>query len=349
MKIIKKASIHFFLILLYSTFVHSQTTNTTNSFLDNAQQQRVEALYELQNQINSPFLNDKIHSDEDGSKINFLNLQLDDAFTMIKGIRTAAYLTLETLKRMRIHAYEAYAGEFDDEARMSLEQEKNALIDVIVRSQTTDTINGSKNVAEGTLRIQIGDNSEFSQLAIEIPAFNLSSLSIENLSLLTKSDAKKAVTALDAAIQKMISCVAILDTSALDDAEAMLLSSQATLGLDLILFNTAEYLAIQAKDSSLTDNDREALNIQFQNVKATLNKIQTYVSLDGTKKLGLGGMQIKIGKGNAPENTWHIKLPVTDVKKIGMETLSIQSPESAHDALIAMKKIVRNFAYFGQE
>lgn len=104
-------------------------------------------------------------------------------------------------------------------------------------------------------------------------------------------------------------------------------------------------LAVQARNSTLTDNDRRALDVEYRQLSAELNRIAQTANFnkqDVASGSDLASGTAKIQSGT--ESTDQLTLPRVDLKSIstGVSGTSIESTENASNALSVLDNALKS-------
>ena len=105
-------------------------------------------------------------------------------------------------------------------------------------------------------------------------------------------------------------------------------------------------LATQASNEIYSDTQREALNFEFQALKAEVDRISKATNFNGTNLLdgGLsaenGGLNLQIGDSADPSNIINVGINDMSTGGLGLKDLNIASAESARAALGAVRESV---------
>jgi flagellin-like hook-associated protein FlgL len=269
-----------------------------------------------------------------------------DASAMLRGIQTSAQYTLEILKRMQDLAVDACDATRSNTERSYIDVEFQVNKKELGYIQSVGILNGQKVVTGGDLSIQFGDeNNEMSSLTVKIPSFDPASLGVPDLSVSTVANAENSLNVINDAITKMNAVVTAVNLPAIDDANAMLQSIPFVLSQDYQLLQMMLELAVQSANATQSSDERVLLDMNFDYFKSALVKTQTYVSYNGPKMLGGGKIHIQIGKYAKPETTLDINVPVTDMKKLGMDKLNIRTVQDAEQTFESLNKDMYDFAY----
>lgn len=279
-------------------------------------------------------------------EINFLDLQLNDALTMLQNMQQSADQTYNVLNIMNQLADVAANGNHSKDEMELLNTRFLMYKGIINYIQSTDTLDGEKKLSGGDFSIQIGESYQATTLLkITIPSFDTDTLALTDLSIDTIENAYHAIDVLKNAFGILDRVIASTNSDAITDTGTFIRLIPFILNQDMQLFNLMQELIEQAANGALNDDDRALMNIEFDNLKSALQKTQTYDSLDGPKLLGGGTLHIQIGKYVTPETTLTINLPITDVNATGLDKLDIKTLIGANTSLDALLKLKHNFAY----
>lgn len=313
------------------------------SMMEKAQQNRKNALEGVK------FKNT---SDDNATKINFIDLRLIDAVRMLEAVRISSMLTLDIVTAMHELAVMAADGSISDQDRAYLNIQFRAFIDgeTIQSAQKINLFNGTKTVSGGDISIQFGSEiSDSSSLVIKIPAFDNKTLELDDLDIGIRENVSHAIRVLVNAESFLTTVVTNSSLPYITEAEAMLLSMPFMLDQNFNLDMAAEITILNALRISSCElcgnNDTSYLDTELSYIKAAMNKTQTYLSLYGPKMIGGGKITIQIGKESSPETTLEIDLPATDNKVTGMDKLDVATYESALTSYYALGNIMRDFVY----
>lgn len=337
-----------------------QTSDTLNVLMQKEREHQAEVINELQRnstivQSSNNFqlnLSNQLKSltnttGDEKIEMNFLDLRLADAFIMLEAVSLSPRLTLDLVQHMNELAVDAANGAHSSSELDALNMEFQAYKRAINFAQTITILNGHKVVSGGDITIKFGANaSDASTLSIKIPAFDMKSLMLDNLNIQTTADAVNAIGSINTAISTLVKTITIISgTPVLKDAEAMILSMPYMLYQNFVLLVSTRDISMQAMNGTYSDSDRELMNIEFDYLKAAMERTQTYLSLSGAKMIGGGNIHLQIGNELTPYNTLQVDLPATDIKKIGMDKLNIKTFESTKEAFSAILKNMYDFAY----
>lgn len=293
-------------------------------------------------------------AENESTHINFLAMQLMDAIAMLMYIPEAVKQTDLILNRMSYLANEALNGTYSDTERRLLDKEFQQLLAAIDTIQTAPTLAGDKKISNGDVIIKIGEGDQASTLTVKISSFTVPMLGLSSLSIANSSDASTAFSAI-AEAKDSIQAV-LVETLPLQDAEIMLASIPHTLAIEYNLLDQAKALAMQAANDT-HPYDLPLLDKYFSTLKAIMTKAESYVSLDGTKKLGGGNIHIQIGReisdtqDNQPyplkgEVThFDIHLPASDPHALNWHHLAIDTSEAAKATNVKIAQDISNFVY----
>lgn len=292
-------------------------------------------------------LNLSIKKGKEETRINFLELQLKDAFDLVESIRASAIETIRCLSRMEELASQATQGTASTDALKAMDEEFQFNKSIIKNNlQDTQLIHGHKTVTGGDISIQIGeDNNELSTMLIKIPAFDPESLAISDLSIETKAKAEHALKALGNSFETVIEVFSTIDSLGTNDAMTMLDNIPFVLKQEGQLLSAFAHTISISRNGFFSDEDRISLDRYLEELKKLGVKLQTYVSLNGLKMLGGGTIHIQIGRLASPETTLDIQIPVTDLKKSGLDDLHVLTLEEANLAWDALVNYRRYFVY----
>lgn len=314
-------------------------TNKVSSLLHQNLNQATSKL-ELANQGNSA--NKPVY-------FNPLSQQISDATIFINSVKMAASDTSEILHTMRELASEAGSGTVSGDDLVNINTVFEALKALIPYIQTAHLIDGDKEVSGGNLNISIGDTeTSANSLVVNIPAFDIASLGLENAQINTVEAAKKSLDAIESANQRMKTVLLATQHQRIDDALTMLWAISSRLEETFTLLHHNEELAREAANGAYDDNHRKAIDYAFSEGIDTIKSMQTYVSLSGPKMTGQGSIHIRIGSHDLPENTLTIKLPISDVTLTGLENQDVQTFDHAINAMKKVSIVLRNIVYSSQ-
>lgn len=278
--------------------------------------------------------------------MNFLDLRLSDAVMMLMVVNLSARQTGETILKMRELASAAASGTASSDELEALDMKFQGLKNAVHYMQRVGLLNGEKIISGGDITIQFGEDSNpLSTLTIKLPAFDSTSLMLDELSITNVRDANQALYLLSFSINTINEVLVTLNTPAVDDAINMLRSIPFVLNQDFDLLAQSQILAMQSVNGTASSSDRAYLEVYFNYLKAALNKTQTYITLDGPKMLGTGKIHIQIGPRATPETTLTIDIPVTDIKLLGIDNLSVATQNDGYHALEEISKHIYNFTY----
>lgn len=325
-------------------------------------QRQINLLIDLKNKISKLDLTDKdkitnnlsslidtkqktnVLDNKDGL-LNFLNLQLQDAYSFLTTVSLSAKTTNEIVTQMNALAVQAACGVYSANQLANMDLQYQGYKSVLRYIQTIDLFNGEKKLSGGDITIQLGDNAgEQNRLVINLPAFDVTGLALENSSINSQANAQEAIeTTLNA--EKIISTVITKISLGLNDATSMMLTAAHMLREQFEILYYIRDLSLESANGTLSNDQRINLDDAFTYAKSTMTQSQTYVSLDGPKKLGGGNLHIQVGKYATPETILDIKIPVTDVAKLGLDKLDIKSQESAETTITALVDNIHHFVY----
>lgn len=287
----------------------------------------------------------KFDTNTNDNRINFLQVQLQDAYAMLNAVNLAAQNTHNILMEMEKLANQAANGTNSASQLADLDMEFQMYKSALHFAQTIDLYNGEKVLSGGDIMIQFGDNAGVnSRLVIEVPQFDLEGLLIGDTSISSLENAQIASYKVYDAMN-IVSHVIAKTGLNINDALMMILIEPSMLNQQLDLLDQARSLAMASANGTVNDSQRVNLDAGFTYVKAAMMQSQTYVSLDGPKKLGYGNLHIQIGKNATPETVLNIQIPVADVEQLGLNKLDVTSQESAFAALSAIVVDTQKFIY----
>ena len=288
----------------------------------------------------------RLASTESDTKINFLNLRLIDGLSMLNAVNSSAQTTLKVLMKMRQLADDAANGVYSTDDLRRMDMQFQAYKRLIPYVQSIDLLNGEKTVSGGDIKIQFGDDGAKDRtLTYHIRSFDLHSLNISALDIITNSNASNALASLNTAEFAVENSIAEANAGVIDDAETALANLPYVLSQDYKLFDLSLELIVKACNGLYSAGDLAILNMYFDQLKMTFNKIQAYSSLDGVKMVGGGNVHISIGDSGNAETQLVIELPVTDVLKLGLDRQTVTSQQNAYNALDAILGNIHDFAY----
>lgn len=331
------------------------------SRLKKTNQEKLNILIDLRNKITTVSTNEKLikkinnaiakqqsllalQDPSPNSEMNFLDLKLVDAINMLLGVPRAAQQTSKILMHMKELALTAANGTNGSDVLRQMNYEYQGAKQVIRFIQSVDLLNGEKTVSGGDIKIQIGKDDSQS-LTIKIPAFDLASLGVDDTSIESNTNAEEAVGQLTLALQEMDQVIMTSTLPNIEDAEIMLTSIPNVLLEDYGIYGFMLDDILAATNGTNSDQNRNNYETIFDYYKSALNKLQTYVSLDGPKMLGGGDITIQIGPIATDATTLTIPVPTTDVKVVGMDQWHLTTQASSYAALDAMLKNLHDFAY----
>lgn len=291
-------------------------------------------------------LSKKSISSNDLAEVNFLDIKINDALLMMEYMKNSARLTTQILEKMTDIAIKAADGTHGYEALAGMNDSFQAYKQALRYIQSGMVLNGEKTVSGGDLSIRIGENNnEATLVTVKIPAFDSAALDLTELNVTSATNAMESLATLRIALTTMNSVNVAVNSIAMDDARAMLLTIPYVLNQDYQLFITAWHWIVESCNGTLGDANRALLDQAFTELKALIVKTQTFVALSGPKKLGGGTVHIQIGQYATPETTLDIPLPATDINVIGLDRENIQTQDNAYRALDTMLKTLHDFAY----
>lgn len=305
--------------------------------------EKQKALTRLDNLIEKYKKSDPIIANE--ITLNFLDLQLQDAFSLLNAVNLAATNTQAIFQDMLTLAVAAANGVYTPSQLSNMNTQYQAYKSTINYIQTIDLNNGEKKVSGGDINIQFGNSTDpQSRLTINMPAFDLAGLGLADSRIETIQDANDAIQAIYNANKIMMTVLTKISLN-INDAYMMILTAGSSLNKQLELLSQAQVYSLSAVNGITSDDDRVNLDMAFSYVKSAMNQAQTYVSLDGPKKFGGGDVHIQIGPYASPETVLTIHLPVTDVAKLGLDKLDLKSQETADATLTSILDDIRIFIY----
>lgn len=313
--------------------------------VESANQNRQEALKELQSKM--PHFNNMSFNDNEKIPINFVDLRIDDAIVMLEMVKISPQLTIKMLITMRELAILAAnsASSSDDLRRLDFEFKNYKA--AMEYAQSIGLIDGVKNISGGNLKITFGNGkAKTSVLNINLPSIDSKSLGIDELNLLSYSNAIKAVTIIDQAISLVNKYSVIASDPVITDLEVMIVTMPYMLYQNFNLVIDARDLILQGLTSVVSDYERDLMDIEFNYLKSAMQKTQTYLSLSGPITTGEGKITIQIGETALPETMLEIDLPATDIHVIGIDKLDIKTFTAANEALLSIINIMKNFVYY---
>lgn len=119
----------------------------------------------------------------------------------------------------------------------------------------------------------------------------------------------------------------------LHDALAMLNAIQASATETHDILVNMHMLAVEASDTSHTNEQRELLNIRYIGNKHILDYIQSIYLLNGEKKLSSGDFIIQIGESRDAVNILKISIPAFDPEALSLSDTSIDTVNNARHSI----------------
>jgi len=107
-------------------------------------------------------------------------------------------------------------------------------------------------------------------------------------------------------------------------------------------------LASQASNGIFSDSDREALNFEFQALKAEVDRISSSTNFNGTNLLdgslsaANGGLSLQVGDTADPDNIANVDINNMGTSGLGLQDINISSLESAQAALATIREAVNS-------
>lgn len=329
--------------LLKDKNFNNERMKSVSALLDNARQNQQEVLNELRSKV--PHLDSQALAEN--SRINFIDLRIDDAIVMLEAVKVAPRMTTNLLVKMREFAVQASNAARSTAERKNLDMSFQMYKEVIDNSQMIGLIAGLKRIGGGDIRISFGTGSKQSEfLNIELPAIDGQSLGLKPLNILSTSSAQDAVKVIDNALDTLARYSVSVSEPVINDAEALLLYVPYMLYQNFNLEIAARDLMIKSLNAIFSNNERQLFNLELNYLKAAMQKNQVYVSLAGPVNTGGGNITIQVGKVPSPESMLVIEFPVTDIHLLGIDKFDITSPATANDAFIKMITIMKNFVYY---
>lgn len=281
----------------------------------------------------------------DEEPMNFLKFQIDDAMKMLAATRVSAINTSQVLTLMYNLAIEAENGTRGSSDLELMNYEFQLYKSILPYVQSFDLVNGEKMLTGDDLTIRVGDLMDAS-LNLTIPAFDPTSLGLDNLSIDKASNAAIATQVISNDLEKVMPMVAAaLDPRRIEDAQIMLFIIPYVLMQDFDLYNLMHSLTVEAANDIMSDTDRKYLDMELDLLKSEMMQTQTYVSLGGVKMLGGGNIHIQMGQSMRQESTLDIELPVTDVALSGLGKMSLMTMDDAYRTLDGIIKLEHDLVY----
>lgn len=275
--------------------------------------------------------------------LNFLDMQLIDAISILLYIPERDKQVVSILKRMSYLAKEALSSRIPDSDRELLDLEYQELLALIEQGLPVPTRAGDIKI-RGDLTIQIGKGQQAS--VFKVPVLDISNqyLGITMTGIKTSSDAEDAYSAVATAIDTVEAFIAI--EIYLEDAEIMLASLPSILALEYELFEQTRTLSIQAANGLYSDYDRSNLDKFYLLLVANLIRTSSYLSLmNGTINLGGGDIHMQFGEEARGDNELTIHLPISSADSLGWNKLSIACLEDAQTTRDKIRQDISNFVY----
>ncbi|MCX7654369.1 MAG: flagellin [Fervidobacterium sp.] len=101
-------------------------------------------------------------------------------------------------------------------------------------------------------------------------------------------------------------------------------------------------LAVQASNSTLSENERAALQREFSELSQGINKVVQQTTYNNRQVLGgdIRNMEVQLGPNQGQKMT--VTLPSMDIRSLGLENVNINSTENAQNALKTLDQVISN-------
>jgi|GEM_PF-2915180 len=316
---------------------HLKAVQTRLAVVQQARRDKLKAI-----QAKVPHL--KAAFSKNDSLINFVNLQINDAVSLLDSAESTPDAMLYALQNMRHLAVLAANAATSSADKEQMDQEFQLYKELVKWAQFASVIDGDKELTGGNIVLSFGTGSaKTTAWTRHLPVIDSQSLGIAELDVKSGQAAEQAITSIDDALETVNAYQDGVSAGGLTNIEIMLIEKPYNLYTNYSLISEMFLLAISSSNGSLTEQERRLLNVEFEYLVNELQNLQSdYVADYGSIATGGGKITLQVSNSASME----IELPVTDPGLLGIDKLDISTVAGANEAWHALKGHLRNFVYY---